>query len=102
MVNPLQDLKTPLYDVSSIDNKQSDNRPRGYIQVRCLTKPIDDNLQFMASAWGSTLSVLKSLRQKPLATQESQYKLNQDIDQGVLISLKDFLLNSEVIGRGIS
>ena len=43
---------------------------------------------------------MRNLKNKPLAIQEVQYKLNQDIDGGLLISLSDFLAREEVKQQG--
>lgn len=56
----------------------------------------------MAATNASTISILKSLRQKPLAMLELQYKIQQDVDQGVLVSLDHFLQNLEVVDKGIT
>ena len=53
-------------------------------------------------AKGATSAILRNLTSRPLATKEVQYKLNQDIDSKVLVSLQDFLQQPNVISRGIN
>ena len=50
----------------------------------------------------ATLSILKSLKTRPLAVAEIQYKLNTDLDEQVLISLKDFLNQKDVQKKGVT
>ena len=54
----------------------------------------------MKIAKQSTARILRNIKDNPLIIQEVQFKLNQDIDGGLLVSLKDFLNREEVKQQG--
>ena len=94
---PFPNLTVPIHDLSNINIQQPHDRRRGFIHVSRIAKHIEDNGEFIKMAKGATASILKNLISRPLATKEVQFKLNQDIDTKVLISLKDFLQEPDVI-----
>ena len=65
-------------------------------------KHIDDHGDFIEIAERSSAALLKTLVGQPLITQEIGYKIRQDLDSRVLISLKDFLKLPDIVGRGIT
>ena len=93
---PLPHLQVPLYDLSNINIEQPHTRHSGFITVSRVAKHIKDNGDFIKMAKGATHSILKNLISRPLAMKEVQFKLNQDIDTNVLVSLKDFLKQPDV------
>ena len=95
-------LTTPITDPSMVAVKQLPTRPQGYIQVSRQAKHINDHGDFTRMARGLSLAILRNLVGRPLATREIEYKIQQDLDSKVLISLKDFLQLPDVIGRGIT
>ena len=102
MTCPLPNLKVPVHDPSNINIVQPHNRPCGFVRVSQVAKHIKDNGEFIRIVKGATVSILKNIISRPLATREVQFKLNQDIDTNVLISLNDFLQQPDVIARGIN
>ena len=72
-----------------------------YIVTRQV-KHINDHGDFINIAERSSVALLRTLVGQPLITQEIGYKIRQDLDSKVLISLKDFLKLPEVVGRGIT
>ena len=102
MKNPAPHLSKPIFDPCNIDVKLPESRPRGYVQVSRLVKDIADNSEFIKIGRAATCSILKSLSMHPLSVQEVQYKLNTNVESNVLISLSDFLQQSDVKSHGIT
>ena len=90
MRNPAPDLSSPLWDPENINVQLQKSRPQGFIQVTCFAKEVTNASEFIKMGKLATLSILKILKTIPLAVKEIQYKLNTDLDDQVLISLKDF------------
>ena len=57
--------------------------------------------EFCHTARLSSLSALKTLQHKPETARELTFKLHEDVDNGVLVSLEDFLKLPEVKESGI-
>ena len=94
--NPAPQLNLPLWDPENINIQLNKSRPRGFIQVTRFAKEVTNANEFIKMGKSATLSILKSLKTRPLAVAEIQYKLNTDLDDQVLISLKDFLNQKDV------
>ena len=99
---PHPSLKTPIFDPSNADIEVNPQRPKGVIKATRLYKEVQDTTEFTQIAKHATLSVLKGLRGKPLSSQELNYKIRLDIDQGVLVPLEDFLQRDVIKKRGIN
>ena len=99
---PYPNLSIPVWDPSNLGIEHPSCRPRGSISVVRQTKKLQDAGSYSRIAYGSTASVLKNLKDRPLAVREIQFKLRQDVDQGNLIRLSDFLNLSEVKRAGIN
>ena len=80
MINLLPWLMTPLSDPANITITQQSSRPSGHIQVKRFAQPIEKGIEYMGAAKASTIYILKSLVDKPLATAEVQFKIQQNID----------------------
>ena len=52
---------------------------------------VKERSSFMQAARVSSLSALKRLANKPYMSQEIAFKLSEDVNQGVLVKLQDFL-----------
>ena len=102
LTNPCPNIKIPISDPKNVYLSKPDTRPRGFIKVTRIAEHIQDSGEFIKIAKGATIGVLRNLKSRPLAAKEIQFKLNQDMDSKVLISLKDFLKLDEVIDQGIS
>ena len=89
-----------MHDPTNIKCKHPLDRPKGFIRVKRQCKKIEDHGEFMQIAKQSTARILKNIKDNPLIIQEVQFKLNQDIDGGLLVSLKDFLNREEVKQQG--
>ena len=97
MKNPYPHLKLPITDPSTIDYEPAPTRPKGFIQVTRQARHIDDQGEFIEIAKRLSVSLLRSLVGRPVITQEIGYKIRQDLDSKVLISLRDFLKLREVM-----
>ena len=102
MAHPYTDLKVSIFDIPNIHVKPPINQPTGRIQVSWVSTHIEDNGDFFRLARSSSATILKTLSTRPLATKELLFKLNQDIDSEVLVSLKDFLNRPDVKDRDIT
>ena len=99
---PAPDLTTPLTDPQNMSRPLNPSRPRGYVQVKRLAKEIPNNSEFINMARQQTVSILKGLKDKPLVTQELNFKIQQDVKTEGLISLSDFLNKPSVISKGLN
>ena len=60
--NPAPGLQVPLWDPQNIHVQLNPHRPRGYIQLKHFTKPVNNNQEFIKIGKSASLSVLKSLK----------------------------------------
>ena len=102
MTNPFPGLKTPCWNPENIAIAHPDTRPRGTVKVSRIYQNIDNKDSFKKIAKNATCSVLRNLRNRPLAVKELDYKIKQDVDNSLLIPLEDFLLKPEVISQGFN
>ena len=89
-------------DPVNINLKLAPTRPRGWIRVTWQALPVGDNTEFLNMACHATMAIMKNLQNRPLAVKELQYKLRQDCDSQVLLSLCEFLKQPSVIAKGIT
>ena len=101
-VEPYKSLKIPLFDIRNINFKHSKTRPRGKIHIRREISDVKDKFPFVQAARTSSTYVLKKLVGKPAISKEIAFKLSEDIDQGILLKLDDFLKLDEVKKEGIN
>ena len=99
---PYPNLSIPVWDPACLGIEHPQNRPRGSISVVRQTQKLQDAGSYSKIARGSTASVLRNLKNRPLAVQEIQFKLRQDVDQGTLVRLTDFLNFPDVKDAGIT
>ena len=88
MENPFPSLKKPYWQPANVSISHPDSRPRGFIQVFRIYQNIDNEESFKSIA---TSSVLRNLKNRPLAVEELSYKIKQD----------EFLKRPEVIAQGL-
>ena len=96
MVNPFPLITIPMSDPANVTLTHPPHRPRGFIRVSRIAEKIEDRGDFQKIAKAASAGILRNLTTRPLATKEIQYKLNQDFDSNLLISLKNFLNKPEV------
>ena len=101
-VDPQPDLLMPLFEPINVELQPKISRPRGTISTQRFHTDIENRAQFRQIALSSTLSLIKSLNNRPESVKEIKYKIKQDIDQGALISLDDFLELKLVRDQGIN
>ena len=101
-VEPYKSLTIPLYDMRNINFKHTKSRPRGKIHVKREISDVEDKSSFVQAARTSSTYVLKRLVGKPAISKEIAFKLSEDIDQGILLKLEDFLNLDEVKQKGIN
>jgi hypothetical protein len=98
----LRNEKIPIYDLQKLSTTNNAKRPRGHIQLSRVTEKIQDKGEFRRIAMAATYAILHSLKTRPLAIKEVQFKINIDIDNKVLVSLTEFLQYPQVIAQGIT
>ena len=102
MENPFPSLKTPYWEPANVSISHPDSRPRGSIQVFRIYQNIDNEESFKSIARHATSSVLRNLKNRPLAVEELSYKIKQDVDNNLLVPLDEFLKRPEVIAQGFT
>ena len=90
-IPPYKDLKYPLIYPSNIKINHPPNRPWGPIILKRQTLEPSVVEEFCRTARMSSILALKTLQNKPNTAKELTYKLHEDIRNGVLVSLDDFL-----------
>merc|ERR1712101_48328 len=101
-MEPYKNLQTPYYNAENIGIQHPPNRPRGQVHIKRVFKPPQGNKEFAYTAKMSSLSALRTLKDKPAMAKEVTHKLRADVNNGVLIKLSDFLKLPEVIEAGIT
>ena len=102
MRNPFPDLNSPYWEPKNVAVDHPDFRPRGSVRVSRIFENMDNKQSFQHIAKSATTSVLRNLKNRPLAVQELAYKIKQDIDNKLLIPLDDFLKKPDVIAQGFT
>ena len=101
-IPPYKGLKDPVYVPGNIRVRHPPNRPRGHIILKRQMTELSGVKEFCHTARLSSLSALKTLQHKPETARELTFKLHEDVDNGVLVSLEDFLKLPEVKESGIN
>ena len=101
-IEPYKDLTVPIFDIQNIKLNHPSNRPIGKIHLVREASEIRQKFSFVNAARTSSLSALKKLREKPYMSEEIAFKLSEDVDQGVLIKVDQFLELEEVKKEGIT
>ena len=99
---PYNELTVPIFDIRNISISHPDDSPRGKIHLCREASDIIRKDHFVKTARISLLSALSRLKNKPFMCQELAHKLAEDIDQGVLMKLDDYLELPEVKNLGIT
>ena len=100
-IPPYNELTLPIYDIANIKVRHPANRIMGKIHLVREVSEVKQRSTFMQAARISSLSALKKLADKPFMSKEIGFKLSEDVNQGVLVKLKDFLQLEEVKKLGI-
>ena len=87
-----RDLTIRIYDIRNIRISHPDNRPIGKIILRREVSDINRKSHFVRAACITSLSTLHKLKDKPYMCTEIEHKLAEDVYQGVLLKLDDFLV----------
>ena len=95
-MSPYKELTIPIFDISNISISHPYDRPRGKIYLCRESSDIIRKEYFVHAARISSLSALKRLQNKPYMCAELAHKLQEDVDQKVLIKLEDYLNLPEV------
>ena len=90
-IEPYNKLSTPYYSTENIGIRHPENRPRGQIHIKSVFQFPQGSREFTHTAKMSSLSALKTLQNKPAMAKELTYKLRADVNNGILLKLKDFL-----------
>ena len=101
-IEPYKSLKTPYYHVENLGIQHPPNRPRGQVHIKRVFRFPQGNEEFTHTAKMSSLSALRTLKDKPAMAREVTYKLRADVTNGVLLKLSDFLQLPEVKQAGIT
>ena len=95
-IEPYKSLKNPYYHIENLGIQHPPNRPRGQVHIKRVFKFPQGNKEFTYTAKMSSLSALRTLKDKPAMAKEVTYKLRADVTNGVLVKLSDFLQLPEV------
>ena len=95
-------LELPVWDPENIGTDYPVDRPRGIIQIKRLASRIEDRGDFIKIAKASSANILKKLRNLPYSAAEINHKIEQDVKNHALVSLREFLSKDEVIKLGIN
>ena len=90
-IPPYNTLTHPLFHPAKINVQHSPNRPKGQIILKCQTAEPSWVKEFCRTARMSSVSALKTLESKPNMAKELTFKLEEDVRNGILVSLEDFL-----------
>ena len=101
-VPPYTGLKDPVYAPGNIKVRHPPSRPRGHIILKRQMTELSGVKEFCHTARLSSLAALKTLQHKPETARELTFKLHEDVNNGVLVSLEDFLKLPEVRESGIN
>ena len=101
-IEPHNKLTTPYYYMENIHIQHPTNRPRGRVHIRRVFQFPQGTREFTHTAKMSSLSALKTLKDKPAMAAELTYKLRADVTNGVLLKLTDFLELPDVKQAGIT
>ena len=101
-LSPYNELTIPIFDIRNINILHPDDRPRGKIHLCREASTIIKKQHFVKQARISLLSALSRLKDKPFMCLEIAHKLAEDVDQGVLMKLDDYLELPEVRKLGIT
>ena len=101
-IEPYNKLSTPYYSTENIGIRHPENRPRGQIHIKSVFQFPQGSREFTHTAKMSSLSALKTLQNKPAMAKELTYKLRADVNNGILLKLKDFLELPETKQAGLN
>ena len=95
-MSPYKELTIPIYDIRNVNISHPAERPRGKIHLCRESSDIIKKDHFVRTACISSLSALTRLKNKPFMCSELAHKLAEDVNQGVLVKLEDYLKLPEV------
>ena len=101
-MSPYNKLTVPIFDINNVSLVHPDDRPRGKVHLCREASAIINKPYFVRQAKTSSLSALRRLKNKPYMCLELAHKLSEDVDQGVLMKLDDYLELPEVKELGIT
>ena len=101
-IDPYNKLEEPIYHLSNIKVAHPQSRPRGVICLKRIVENPSGKEEFNFTAKVSSLAALKALKQKPAMAQEVTFKLREDVNNGTLLKLKDYLTLPDVQAAGIT